>query len=536
MKLWECFPAPAVDAESQSQVEELIWWSFIQSHWPCITLWPISMFSRILASESIEVPSSHVGQRREANSTTLPPTTSRRCISIMLTMYLRSRSPRSSKTSSWIASNSRPSSSICSSVRRARGLSIIVAMAELDSVVVCLSSESDLDGALGGVDAGAHHLSLAARDLPGAQVADLAGAQLAHARVADAHAASERQRRTGLLARDQDRLRSVAGSLDIAVDEADRPALAALPVTHGVRRLEALHVQAVAVAVGLPMLGHRIEHSFGAADERLAARPVRAQLGERVGRQPPVPAGDLQMQAEPGAAPGQLPELIAEDRVVLGARGVQVDDVVELAAAIEVAQHAHDRGDAAARADEQHAPGQRGGEDETALDAAEPHDRPGLGLAVEEGRDLARLDELGRDADAAVRPPGVGGQRVGAPVMHAVDDHADPQVLAGLVPGPLPARLDVDGRRRGGLALDPLDSPAQLLRGPQRIDQLEVVVGEQRGEQAAQSAQRLALEDRDLRLRAAFSHGARAGRPSVAMYPDVPRFNVATVIMSHGCA
>src|SRR3954452_21661805 len=167
MLLWAFFHPSLFHALCQSQLEELIWGSFIQSHWPCITLWPISMFSRILASESIEVPSSHVGQRRDANSTTLPPTTSRRCISIMLTMYLRSRSPRSSKTSSWIASNSLPSSSICSSVRRASGLSIIVAMRR----VLCRSgSQGDLDGALGRVDAGADHLALAPRDLAGAQI------------------------------------------------------------------------------------------------------------------------------------------------------------------------------------------------------------------------------------------------------------------------------------------------------------------------------------------------------------------------------
>ncbi len=35
--------------------------SFIQSHWPCITLWPISMFSRIFASDSAAVPASHSG-------------------------------------------------------------------------------------------------------------------------------------------------------------------------------------------------------------------------------------------------------------------------------------------------------------------------------------------------------------------------------------------------------------------------------------------------------------------------------------------
>src|SRR3954469_1686102 len=258
----------------------------------------------------------------------------------MLTMYLRSRSPRSSKTSSWIASNSLPSSSICSSVRRASGLSIIVAMRR----VLCRSgSQGDLDGALGRVDAGADHLALA-----------------------------------------QDRLGAVALRLDVAVDEADLAAVAALAVADSVRRLEALHVQEIAVAVGVPVLGHRVEHRFGPAHERLAPGPVGTQLGEAFGRQPPVATGDLQVQAEAGAALRQLAQLVAEDRVVFGARRVQVDDVVELPAAIEVAQHAHDRGDAAAGADEQEALGQRIGQDETALDPAEADDRAGLRVAVEE--------------------------------------------------------------------------------------------------------------------------------------------------------
>jgi hypothetical protein len=84
--LWECFHASAVEAESQSQFEEEIWGSFIQSHWPCMTLWPISMFSRILASESRAVPPMRAGRWREASSSTRPSTTRRRCISIMLTM------------------------------------------------------------------------------------------------------------------------------------------------------------------------------------------------------------------------------------------------------------------------------------------------------------------------------------------------------------------------------------------------------------------------------------------------------------------
>ena len=87
---------------------------------------------------------------------------------------------------------------------------------------------------------------------------------------------------------------------------------------------------------------------------------------------------------------------------------------------------------------------------------------PGLARVHEVGRDLARVDQLRGDADAAVGAAGVGGERVGAPVVDAVDDHADAQVLAGLVAHPLPARADHDGDRVGGLALDALDAPAQL--------------------------------------------------------------------------
>ena len=59
--MWECFHASGVDALSQSHAAELMTGSFIQSHWPCMTLWPISMFSRILASESVAVPAAHSG-------------------------------------------------------------------------------------------------------------------------------------------------------------------------------------------------------------------------------------------------------------------------------------------------------------------------------------------------------------------------------------------------------------------------------------------------------------------------------------------
>ena len=84
--MWECFQASAVEAVSQSQVEELMRGSFIQSHCPCRTLWPISMFSRIFAAERAAVPAARAGRLLEASSSAREITPSRRCSSIMLSM------------------------------------------------------------------------------------------------------------------------------------------------------------------------------------------------------------------------------------------------------------------------------------------------------------------------------------------------------------------------------------------------------------------------------------------------------------------
>ena len=63
--------------------------------------------------------------------------------------------------------------------------------------------------------------------------------------------------------------------------------------------------------------------------------------------------------------------------------------------------------------------------------------------------------------------------------MHPVDDDADPQVLARLVALPLVAGADRDRGRVARLTVDPLDAAAQFLRRPERVDQLDVVVGEE---------------------------------------------------------
>src|ERR1019366_8794585 len=75
-----------------------------------------------------------------------------------------------------------------------------------------------------------------------------------------------------------------------------------------------------------------------------------------------------------------------------------------------------------------------------------------------------RLDELRCDADAAIRAPGIRSDQVRTPVVHTVNDDANPQILTRPVPGPRPAGLD---RHRGGISrleLAPHDSPPQLTR------------------------------------------------------------------------
>src|SRR4051794_5105140 len=97
-------------------------------------------------------------------------------------------------------------------------------------LVLSGGGEGGLDGGFGGVDARAHHLPLRAGDLPGAQVADLAGAELADAGVADAHAAAEGQRGPGLLTGDEDRDAAVAARLEVGVEELDASSLPLLGV------------------------------------------------------------------------------------------------------------------------------------------------------------------------------------------------------------------------------------------------------------------------------------------------------------------
>ena len=56
------------------------------SHWPCMTLWPISMFSRILAADSPAVPMNQAGGNSENSSTARLPASRPRWVLITVRM------------------------------------------------------------------------------------------------------------------------------------------------------------------------------------------------------------------------------------------------------------------------------------------------------------------------------------------------------------------------------------------------------------------------------------------------------------------
>jgi hypothetical protein len=61
--LWEYFHCSLGQTVSHSYIRELMPGSPIQSYCPCITLWPISMLSRILEMLRLATASGHAGGR-----------------------------------------------------------------------------------------------------------------------------------------------------------------------------------------------------------------------------------------------------------------------------------------------------------------------------------------------------------------------------------------------------------------------------------------------------------------------------------------
>ena len=85
-KLCDFFQPSAAHAWSHSQVVEWIFGSRIQSHWPCMMLWPSSMFSRILATDSAAVPAIHAGGNLAKSSRARAVASSPRCVLMILWM------------------------------------------------------------------------------------------------------------------------------------------------------------------------------------------------------------------------------------------------------------------------------------------------------------------------------------------------------------------------------------------------------------------------------------------------------------------
>src|SRR5215210_727457 len=156
--------------------------------------------------------------------------------------------------------------------------------------------EVDLDGALRRADAHADHLPLGAVDVSVSQVSHLARAERAGARVADALAAAVGQVEAALLAGHEDRRAAVGLGLHVAGEEADLAALALLGEPD--LGLEALHVEAIAIALPLPVVLHRVEHVGGAREEGLALAPVGADLLEVGRRDAPLLLGQPEVQAK----------------------------------------------------------------------------------------------------------------------------------------------------------------------------------------------------------------------------------------------
>ena len=96
-------------------------------------------------------------------------------------------------------------------------------------------------------------------------------------------------------------------------------------------RLEALHRQQRRVALGVPVLGERVEQLARAGGEGMPLAPVGAEPVEVGGGDAPRGAGQLQVEAVALVAPGEVVEVAGEDDAIGGAGRVDVDHVAELA-------------------------------------------------------------------------------------------------------------------------------------------------------------------------------------------------------------
>src|SRR3954471_991361 len=280
--LCECFHCAAGLAMSHSHVVEWIFGSRIQSHWPCRMLCPISMFSRILATERPTVPTTQAGGNIDTSRAARLPSSSVRWTSMTRRMYVASSSPRLSRTSWRMVSSSLPMISMSSAERWAIGFSgffcrAVTVPAPLLGAVV--RSVVDVAGAGGSADAGLDQDAVPRGgdgQLAVAQVAHGALPQRQHAAVADAHPAPAGHEDAGLLGGVEDRRGAVRLERGAGPREGDGAALSG----HQDGRAEALGVDPVGDARRGPVVLQGLEHSHRPARPRGALDPVGHQVGD----------------------------------------------------------------------------------------------------------------------------------------------------------------------------------------------------------------------------------------------------------------
>ena len=175
-------------------------------------------------------------------------------------------------------------------------------------------------------------------------------------------------------------------------------------------------------------------------------------------------------------AAGERVELGAVERELGRARVVEEVELAGEALVAQRAQHRHDRRDAAAAADQQHALGARVGEDELALRRAQADDHPGARVVAQVARDLAlgvrRHSQLDRAAGGVLRA----GRGVGPRLADAVDLDAEAGELPGAQAAPVVVGLQREGDALGGLLADGRHLGAHVALDEQRADELDVAV------------------------------------------------------------
>jgi hypothetical protein len=165
---------------------------------------------------------------------------------------------------------------------------------------------------------------------------------------------------------------------------------------------------------------------------------------------------------------------------------MDVHDVGTLATPLKRAQHRDDGGDAAAGSHEQQLGRRRIRQGEIALGGCKPDNGAGLDAIDQMCRQEAFGSRLDGDRDQFLVAPWDRRERVGPPMPAPTNSQPDAEVLAGLVvAGKAPSGFDRYRGRVFGFPANIDDEPTQFPRGPQRIEQFKVVIGQQRRRRAS---------------------------------------------------